>query len=396
MTKEDRAVSKAAGNKAAVERTFRITVHQPLSFMLEEQNVFQLNVGKQACRFFISPNHDDASKQRLLGGTTIHAEFSLAKVADLIQGLSAGLQLVEDFLTGLSVVADIPFEASRPVQIVDTTYPKKSRFVLFVDSEHKHWPTVVTPGNVMSVSGVIAHWDGLPKGYRIRRAARLYRQALGNPDEIGAFQAAYMGLESLEPVLAEMLNVPNGVEVVPGKCTNCGFKYTRNRTVLNAVRAYILGKAHDQPATPERDKEWKGLNSTRQDVFHSLKDLVEVKKAASEILPAMMHHLHDAICCLTHHHELEQQEYRLPRPAPLLALMGGCPIEAMPTLDKWSVLCQVKVSKWENYEEYGYVPQCELQIKDYHPESVAAVMIPLLTDKSSEAELIFLRLSEAK
>jgi hypothetical protein len=132
-----------------------------------------------------------------------------------------------------------------------------------------------------------------------------------------------MGLEALEPPLAELLGVSSGSEEVTGKCASCGVEYTRNRTVLNGVRAYIRGAKHPDPASSaEREKEWKQINKLRQDIFHSLEDVGKIRAKSYDVLVAAARHLHDAICCLSHTHDLESQTYRMRRGAQQLLSQG--------------------------------------------------------------------------
>jgi hypothetical protein len=52
----------------------------------------------------------------------------------------------------------------------------------------------------------------------LRRAARLYRDAIGNFDDTSAFQEAYIGLEAMEPPLAKMVGLNPGTEEIQGEC----------------------------------------------------------------------------------------------------------------------------------------------------------------------------------
>jgi hypothetical protein len=58
-------------------------------------------------------------------------------------------------------------------------------------------------------------------------------------DDVSSFQQAYMGLEALEPALAEQIGVTSGSEETKGNCEACGAEFTRRRTVLNGVRVFI-------------------------------------------------------------------------------------------------------------------------------------------------------------
>ena len=84
------------------------------------------------------------------------------------------------------------------------------------------------------------------------------------------------------------------------------------------------------------------------------------------------------------------------RRTPRVDRHGICPIEKLPSLDDWTVLCRTKILKWEAVEGYGFVPQFELEIKKYRPDRCAAYMIPLPTEKFSVKDMIAMQVSEAK
>ena len=160
----------------------------------------------------------------------------------------------------------------------------------------------------------------------------------------------------MEPPLAELLGVPSGSEEVTGKCDNCGFEYTRKRTVLNGVRAYIRGAKHPDPASSaEREKEWKQINKLRQDIFHSLDDIAKIRAKSYDVLVAAAHHLHDAIC-LSHTHDLESQTFRMRRGATQLLLKGTAEPGIQDTLEECRPILTLKEKGWDPHPEHGFVP----------------------------------------
>jgi hypothetical protein len=172
-----------------------------------------------------------------------------------------------------------------------------------------------------------------------------------------------MGLESLEPLLAELLGVRAGAEEVKGKCEECGFEYTRMRTMLNGVRSYIRGDYHPDVRSPEREAEWKRMNRLRQDLFHSLADSDKAVGDLKALLPAAMHYLHDAICCLSHAHELESAEFRLARPAPQMVFGGSFRADEIPSLDDWGFVVKAEIEDWHEHPPFGFVPRCRISVE---------------------------------
>ena len=344
----------------APPQRYRILTEQTHSVMFEGATSFQLNIGPHACKAFFRPMHTDAETQRTLGGMLVHLEFECEE-PDLLRAASLGLRLTEDLFAGLAVVTGIPFGQISLVQLTDVTLPAVTGFVVPITPKHLHWDEPVSSLQVGQVRKLLAHWDGLPKGGRIRRAAALYRRALlEKDDDLSAFQYSYMGLEALEPPLAGQLGLKAGVEESKGKCEKCGAEFVRRKTVLNGVRAYIRGASHAGDAHPEREKEWKAINALRQDQFHSLKDSGDLFAAAHATVPATAHFLHDAICCLSHAHELESPKFRMARGARTIFFIGEAEPGIDDALEECRPIVEIKDITWVPHAEHGYVPSVNL------------------------------------
>jgi hypothetical protein len=262
------------------------------------------------------------------------------------------------FLNGRdSHARDEPFGDVAIVHLVDITLEEQTPFLFLLTPHNAYSDEPVTAASVKHLQSMLAHWDHLPKGGRVRRAARLYWRMLREKDDIVSFQEAYMGLEALEPPLAELTGVTPGAEQVTGKCTSCGFEYTRNRTVLNGVRAYIRGAKHpDPPSSVERENEWKQINKLRQDIFHSLEDIGKIRAKSYEVLVATAHHLHDAICGLSHADNLGSQTYRMRRGSKQVLLKGTVEPAIQDTLEECRPVLTLKEKGWDPHPEHGFVP----------------------------------------
>jgi hypothetical protein len=160
-----------------------------------------------------------------------------------LEAARVGYELVEDFLSAITVVSGATFGPSQLLQVarLDEAEGQNRKFVIFIPLPLKHWDETISDDQLKSVRGLLAHWDGLESGHRLRRAARLYRTAAGNPDEITAFQEVYIGLEVLEKPLASMAGfAKHGTEQVKGKCV-CKCEFTYNKRTLVGVRAFVHG-----------------------------------------------------------------------------------------------------------------------------------------------------------
>jgi hypothetical protein len=342
--------------KAQGPRKYRVLTRQAHSVGLQDPLSFPITVGQYDCKVFFKPSRDDPSLQRELGGAGIQVEFE-ASETDLVRAAALGVSLIEDVLAGLSVVTGVPFGDVALVHLVDITLKAQTPFLFLLTPHHAHSDEPVSALSIKHLQSMLAHWDHLPKGGRVRRAARLYWRMLREKDDTVSFQEAYMGLEALEPPLAELLDVPSGSEEVTGKCDSCGVEYTRKRTVLNGVRAYIRGAKHPDPASSaEREKEWKQINKLRQDIFHSLEDVGKIRAKSYDVLVAAAHHLHDAICCLSHTHDLESQTYRMRRGATQLLLKGTVEPGIQDTLEECRSVLTLKEKGWDPHPEHGFVP----------------------------------------
>ena len=186
-----------------VLRRYRVLAEQPHSVCLERSTLFPVTVAGYDCAVFLKPARSGPSEQRTRGVGFVHLEFT-SETRDLVRAVSRGMSLIEAELAGLGVIADVPFGRANLVQILDVTTTKETRFLFAITPEYHHCDEPITENQLRSLQRMLAHWDGLEKGARIRRAASLYRRALQEAqDEVAAFQYSYMGLEALEPVLAE-------------------------------------------------------------------------------------------------------------------------------------------------------------------------------------------------
>ncbi len=337
-------------------RTYRVLARQEHSVGLQEPLSFPITVGQYDCKVFFKPSQDDPSLQRGLGSADIQIEFE-ASETDVIRIAALGVSLIEDVLAGLAVVTGVPFGVVALVHLVDITDATSTPFLFLLTPRHAHSDAPVPASSIAHLQSMLAHWDHLPKGDRLRRAAQLYWRMLREEDDVLSFQEAYMGLEALEPPLATQIGVTAGAEETTGKCGECGFVYTVRKTVLNGVRAYIRGEKHPEVASsPERETEWKQINKLRHDLFHSLTDVDKIRAKAFAALPPAAHYLHDAICCLSHTHDLESPTYRMRRGAKHVVLIGAVDPGIQDTLEECRPILTLKDAKWEPHPEHGFVP----------------------------------------
>ena len=345
-----------AKKKSETPRRYRILTHQEHSVGLHDPASFAVTVGEFACRVFFRPSQTDPNLQRTQGGTLVQLEFDAAE-SDLLRAASLGSRLTEDVLAGLALVTGEPFGGVSFVHLVDTTVDAATPFVFLLAPRHLHTDRLIDESDISHLRAVLAHWDHLPKGNRLRRAAGLYRRTLLEDDDVSSFQQAYMGLEALEPALAEKIGVTSGSEETKGNCEACGAEFTRRRTVLNGVRAFIRGAKHPDPAsTEQREKEWKQINGLRQELFHSLADLEKLSSKCRTVVATAAHYLHDALCCLSHTHDLETATYRLPRGPKQFIMIGAIEPGIQDALEECRPVITLKELGWDSHPKHGFVP----------------------------------------
>ena len=337
-------------------RRYRVLAEQPHSVSLEQSTSFSVTVAGYDCAAFLKPVHTAPSEQRTHGRGFVHLEFS-AETNDLVRAAALGMRLIEPVLAGLGVITNVPFGLGSLVQILDVTTPTKTRFLFAFTPEYRHCDEPITENQLRSLQHMLAHWDGLARGDRIRRAATLYRRALKETrDDVAAFQYGFMGLEALEPVLAEQQSVSSGSELSIGKCEGCGVEYEKRRTVLNGVRAYIT-----RPEHPSGKDDWKDISKLRHNLFHSLEDWRELSSRARHALPAVAHYLHDAICCVSHAHDLEVPTYQIPRIGTRLVMIG----DAEPGIDDSIEECRLVLESpevgWDRHPEHQWLPKVDFR-----------------------------------
>ena len=337
-------------------RRYRVLAEQTHSVFLERSTSFPVTVAGYDCAVYLKPARSDPSEQRTRGVGFAHLEFT-SETKDLVRAASCGMSLIETVLAGLGVAADVPFGLADLVQILDVTTTKETRFLSAITHEYRHCDEPITENQLRSLERMLAHWDGLENAARIRRAASLYRRALQEAkDEVAAFQYGYMGLEALEPVLAEQEGVNPGVEITKDTCKHCGVEYEKRRTVLNGVRAYITRPEH-RDGKEARDREWKVVNEFRHDLFHSRKDWQALSSRALDALPAVAHFLHDAICCVSHAHDLEAATYRLPRNRGRLAFVGNSKPGIDDSIEECRPVVELQDVVWTRHPEHQWLPE---------------------------------------
>lgn len=342
---------------------FRLLAFQPLSLSLELSCPFELSIQNIMCRFALQPAHSDKASQLTHGGTFIVIEFSTEESTDLLPATQKGLDLIEDFLAALSLVEGATFRDVEPVQIIsiDKTVPQKYSFVHFLNLSMNHWHKPISQETFQAVQSILAHWDGLESGKRLRRAARQFQKAIGTDDALMAFQHAYMGLEAIEKPLADIMEIPAGIEEIEGHCEKCGEKYIRKRSMLAGVRAYVAGAIHPEAFVPEKKREWKEINDLRHKIFHSLQDNKKLEVKVRSVLPAAMHHLHDAVCCLSHSHDLESPTFKLVRGMRHLVFIGKFKAVKLEPLEKCQPLLGAEQGYWVPHLQHGFVPEFKIQ-----------------------------------
>jgi hypothetical protein len=342
---------------------FRLLAFQPLSLSLELPIPFELSIQNIQCCFALRPAHIDESLQRTHGGTMINVEFSTKDPIDLFAATQEGLDLIEDFFAALSLVEGATFRDMEPVQIVniDQTIPEECTFVHFLNLSINHWHKPVSKEMFQAAQGILAHWDGLESGKRLRRAARQFQKAIGADDALTAFQYAYTGLEAIEKPLADIMGISAGAAEVEGHCEKCGERYVKKRSMLAAVRAYVTGAIHPKDAIPEKKKEWKDINNFRHDIFHSLEDVRKLELKAPTVLTAAMHHLHDAVCCLSHSHGLESDTFKLVRGMARIVFIGTFRSAKLEPIEDCQALLKVDRGYWVLHPQYRFVPRFKIE-----------------------------------
>ena len=342
---------------------FRLLAFQPLSLTLELPCPFELSIQNTMCRFALRPAHSDKPSQLTHGGTYIAIEFTTEQSIDLLPAAQKGLDLIEDFLSALSLVEGATFRDVEPIQIIgiDQKVTQKHTLVHFLNLSMNHWQKPISEETFQSVQSILAHWDGLESGKRLRRAARQFQKAIGADDALIAFQHAYMGLEAIEKPLADILEIPAGAEEIEGHCEKCGEKYIRKRTVLAGVRAYVAGAIHPQAFDPEKKREWKQINNFRHKIFHNLQDNKKLEKEVRTVLPAALHHLHDAVCCLSHSHDLESDTFALARGINRLIFIGEFNAVKLEPLEECHPLLGSEHGYWVPHSQFGFVPRFKIQ-----------------------------------
>lgn len=342
---------------------YRVLGYQPLSVEMEAQTLEGLSIQNLDCNISIQSAECESASQRKSGGSILGIEFEAESDQDLIVTSRQGLSLLEDFLSAISLVNGSTFQATEPVEVTRHREgdAAMSEFLIFKRLPLKHWSKPINRDTVKKAKHLLAHWDGLDSGHRLRRAALRYRQAIGNLDDTAAFQDAYIGLESMEPPLAKAVGLQPGTEEVKGACKYCGHEFTRKKTTLVGVRTFVLDSPDLASAEKSRKDDWKLLNKLRNELMHGLADPEKLSDRPHKALLASMHHLHASICLMSHAGDLVTNEFQLARGGPTYLLFGRHKSTSLTPLHKWQGSLTVNNFDWVLHEQYGLVPQLDFK-----------------------------------
>ena len=343
---------------------YRVLGYQPLSVEMAAQTL-EMSIQKTPCRISIRSAQPERSAQLQAGGSILVIEFEADTNVDLVAAARQGISLLEDFLSAIALVNGSTFQATEPLQVarLGAQAAHECEFLIFMRLPLRHWSRKITEETVNSARHLLAHWDGLESGHRLRRAALQYREAIGNLDDNAAFQEAYIGLESMEPPLARATGLQPGTEEVKGSCESCGYQFTRKRTSLVGVRAFVLDSVDPESAEEGRKADWKLINSLRNDLMHGLADPEKLADRPHKALLAAMHYLHASICVASHAPNLTAERYRLARGGPVYLVVGTYKTPRWPALHKWRTAIELTDFSWVSHKQYGFVPQISFKNK---------------------------------
>ncbi|GEM_PF-4479964 len=356
-----KSAQKPGKQKASSTSTclYRVLGYQPLSVDMVAQTLKGLSIQKTPCNISIRSAQSETAVQLQTGGSILAIEFEAEPNFDLVAAARRGLSLLEDFLSAIALVHGSTFQTTEPLQVARLGAEKvdECEFLMFKRLPLKHWSKPITQQTVAKAKHLLAHWDGLESGHRLRRAALQYREAIGNLDDTTAFQEAYIGLESMEPPLAKAAGLPPGTEEVKGSCESCGHQFTRKRTSLVGVRAFVLDSIDPESAEAGRKADWKLINSLRNDLMHGLADPEKLADRPHKALLAAMHYLHASICVASHAADLSTGRYQLARGGPVYLVGGNYKTTSWPALHEWGTAIEITDVTWVPHKQYGFVPE---------------------------------------
>lgn len=342
---------------------YRVQGYQPLSVEIVAQTLDEVSIQKTLCKISIRSAQAESALQLQSGGSILAIEFEAESKLDLIEATRLGLSLLEDLLSAIALVNGSTFQTTEPLQVARLGAGKvdECEFLIFKRLSLRHWTEPITQQTVFKAMHLLAHWDGLESGHRLRRAALQYREAIGNLDDTAAFQRAYIGLESMEPLLAKAVDLTPGTEEINGYCKACGHQFTRKRTSLVGVRVFVMNSLNPDSAEENRKADWKMINKLRNDLMHGLSDPEELSDRPHKALIAAMHHLHAAICLASHAEDLVKDTYQLARGSSVYLLHGHYKTTSWPMLNEWEPAIEVTDFTWVPHEQHGFVPQVSLK-----------------------------------
>jgi hypothetical protein len=106
---------------------YRVLARQPLSIEMGPGPCIEnLSIQGVTCRAVIRPAHSEQARQRELGGSLLVVEFEREDDADLLVAARDGFELIEDFLSAITLISGSTFSPSTLVQVARLSAPKKN------------------------------------------------------------------------------------------------------------------------------------------------------------------------------------------------------------------------------------------------------------------------------
>lgn len=79
------------------------------------------------------------------------------------------------------------------------------------------------------------------------------------------------------------------------------------------------------------------------------------------VLPAALHHLHDAVCCLSHSHDLESDTFKVMKGMNRLIFIGEFKASELEPLENCRPMLGTEDGYWVPHSQFGFFPRFKVQ-----------------------------------
>lgn len=263
-------------SRASQSSRYRCILHaKPAASLPDDVRQMNLNFpSERNSNLIIGEIWENIDGQQLPIGLEFRVDLDAASLMDAIVGATSLADGVASFIT---MVAGVGMPIPQPMLcfgISDTT--KEHDFMQFFDNIRFNNPSRkrLPPNQLLDAMTAFYSLKDSAVASRVARAVRWYRLGTGVPEPFERFNAYWIGLEALNGMLQEKLDVTDD----KATCPECGHEWIATPTV-SGIREFC--KRHVEDGT----NLYRRMHDLRINVMHSKEKLTVLLPDAVSLAP---------------------------------------------------------------------------------------------------------------